>query len=184
MQSYWCPSGATEARKGTLVVLQLRKKAACKSRPGHLVSSAWCLWIVHECGFRLQAKNGFQYLCQYGRFSKIQSQLYKWYASQVSSQIQGCEGPQLVNSSFTIVTPLGATWDDKTIWLSSATSWNYKKWVSKSGIIVDDTTYITCFTFPSFIIYNHCMYVRMYRSCLYSYWQFQHLCWFIMIRIV
>ena len=65
---------------------------------------------MHECGFCLQAKNGFQYLCQYGRFSKIQSQLYKWYASQVSSQIQGCEGPQLVNSSFTIVTPLGATW--------------------------------------------------------------------------
>jgi len=29
-----------------------RKKAACKS-PNHLVSSAWCLWIVHECDFRL-----------------------------------------------------------------------------------------------------------------------------------
>ena len=24
--------------------------------------SAWCLWIVHECDFHLQAKNGFQYL--------------------------------------------------------------------------------------------------------------------------
>ena len=57
------------------MVLQRRKKAACKSRPSHLVSSAWCLWIVHECGFCLQAKNGFQYLCQYGRFSKIQSQM-------------------------------------------------------------------------------------------------------------
>ena len=22
-----------------------------KSRPGHLVSSAWCLWIVHKVGF-------------------------------------------------------------------------------------------------------------------------------------
>ena len=31
---------------------------------------------MHECGFRLQAKNGFQYLCQYSRFSKIQSHLY------------------------------------------------------------------------------------------------------------
>ena len=31
-----------------------RKKAACKSRPGHLDSSAWCLWIVHECDFYLQ----------------------------------------------------------------------------------------------------------------------------------
>ena len=58
------------------MVLQRRKKAACKSRPGHLVSSAWCLWIVHECGFRLQAKNGFQYLCQYSRFSKIQSHMF------------------------------------------------------------------------------------------------------------
>ena len=34
-----------------------------KSRPGHPVSSAWCLWIVHECDFRIQAKNAFQYLC-------------------------------------------------------------------------------------------------------------------------
>ena len=39
------------------------KKAGCKRRPGHLVSSAWCLWIVHECDFCLQTKNGFQYLC-------------------------------------------------------------------------------------------------------------------------
>ena len=30
---------------------------------------------MHECVFHLQAKNGFQYLCQFGQFSKIQSQL-------------------------------------------------------------------------------------------------------------
>ena len=34
----------------------IAKKPKCKSRPGHLVSSAWCLWIVHECGIHLQAK--------------------------------------------------------------------------------------------------------------------------------
>ena len=33
------------------------QKAACKSGPGHLVSSAWCLWIIY-----IQEKNGFQYL--------------------------------------------------------------------------------------------------------------------------
>ena len=36
--------------------LKVLVKATCKSRP---VSSAWCLWIMHECDFRLQAKNGF-----------------------------------------------------------------------------------------------------------------------------
>ena len=56
------PSEATHAMKCTLLVLQCCKKAVYKSRPGHLVSSAWCLWIVHECGIHLQAKNGFQYL--------------------------------------------------------------------------------------------------------------------------
>jgi len=61
--------------KCTLVVLNRGKKATCKSRPGHLVSSAWCLWIVHECGIHLLAKNGFQYLWPYGRFSKIQSHI-------------------------------------------------------------------------------------------------------------
>ena len=40
------------------------EKATWKSRPGHLVSSAWCLWIVHECDFRLQAKMDFS-ICAY-----------------------------------------------------------------------------------------------------------------------
>ena len=39
--------------------LTVSEKAACKSRPGHLVSSAWCLWIMHECDFRLQRKMDF-----------------------------------------------------------------------------------------------------------------------------
>ena len=43
--------------------LTASKKATCKSRSTHLVSSTWCLWIVQACDFRLQAKNGFQYLC-------------------------------------------------------------------------------------------------------------------------
>ena len=46
--------------KCTLVVSQHRQKAVCKSRPGNLSSSAWCFWIVHECAYHVQAKDGFQ----------------------------------------------------------------------------------------------------------------------------
>ena len=61
--------------KYTLVVSQHRQKAVCKSRPGNLLSSAWCFWIVHECAYHIQAKDGFQFLCLYGRFSKVRSQM-------------------------------------------------------------------------------------------------------------
>ena len=61
--------------KCTLVVSQHRQKAVCKSRPGNLLSSAWCFWIVHECAYHVQAKDGFQLLCLNGRFSKIRSHL-------------------------------------------------------------------------------------------------------------
>ena len=56
----------------SLVVSQHRQKAVCKSRPGSLLSSAWCFWIVHECAYHVQAKDGFC-LCPNGRFSKIRS---------------------------------------------------------------------------------------------------------------
>ena len=62
--------------KCTLVVSQHRQKAACKSRPGNLLSSAWCFWIVHECAYHVQAKDGFQLLCLNGRFSKIRSHMH------------------------------------------------------------------------------------------------------------
>ena len=61
--------------KCTLVVSQHRQKAVCKSRPGNLLSSARCFWIVHECAYHVQAKDGFQFLCLYGRFSKIRSHI-------------------------------------------------------------------------------------------------------------
>ena len=64
--------------KCTLVVSQHRQKAVCKSRPGNLLSSAWCFWIVHECAYHVQAKDGFQFLCLYGRFSKIRSHMLKF----------------------------------------------------------------------------------------------------------
>ena len=35
------------------------QKVACKSRPGHLVSSARCLWIAHKYDIHLQAKMDF-----------------------------------------------------------------------------------------------------------------------------
>ena len=35
------------------------QKTACKSRPGYLVSSAWYLWIVHECGILYRQKMDF-----------------------------------------------------------------------------------------------------------------------------
>ena len=60
--------------KYTLVVSQHQQKVICKNRPG--LSSAWCFWIVHECAYHVQAKDGFQFLCLYGRFSKIWSQLF------------------------------------------------------------------------------------------------------------
>ena len=75
--------------KCTLVVSQHRQKAVCKSRPGNLLSSAWCFWIVHECAYHVQAKDGFQFLCLNGRFSKIRSQIVFFYCSYCSlSQIE------------------------------------------------------------------------------------------------
>ena len=46
----------TQTIKCTLMVLQHCKKVLCKSRPGHLVSSAWCLWIVHSVTFIYRQK--------------------------------------------------------------------------------------------------------------------------------
>ena len=72
----------------TLVVSQHRQKAVCKSRPGSLLSSAWCFWIVHECAYHVQAKDGFWFLCPNGRFSKMRSQIIqllhssKFYSSK------------------------------------------------------------------------------------------------------
>ena len=48
-------------------------KAVCKSRPGNLLSIAWCFWIVHECVYHVQATVGFQFLFVDGWFSKMQS---------------------------------------------------------------------------------------------------------------
>ena len=59
--------------KCTLVVSQHQQKPVCKSRPGNLLSSACYFWIVHECAYHVQAKDGFQFLCLNGRFSKIRS---------------------------------------------------------------------------------------------------------------
>ena len=41
------------------------EKAICKSRPGHLLPSTWCFWVVHECmyTFHLLTKTGFQLMC-------------------------------------------------------------------------------------------------------------------------
>ena len=47
----------------TFMVLQHRQKAVCKSRPGHLLPSTWCFWVVHECTFHLWTKTGFQFMC-------------------------------------------------------------------------------------------------------------------------
>ena len=61
------------ARILLMVPKEKDKKATCKSRPGHLVSSAWYLWIVHECGIHLQAKMDFN-ICDHIRSaSKIQT---------------------------------------------------------------------------------------------------------------
>ena len=54
--------------KCTLVVSQHRQKAVCKSRPGNLLSSAWCFWIVHECAYHVKAKDGFQLLSKWSVF--------------------------------------------------------------------------------------------------------------------
>ena len=40
-------------------ILKNTDKANIQSRPGHLVSNAWCLWIVYECDFHAQAKMDF-----------------------------------------------------------------------------------------------------------------------------
>ena len=69
--------------KCTLVVSQHRQKAICKSRPGNLLSSAWRFWIVHECAYHVQAKDGFQFLCLYGRFSKIRSHITTLFVQDI-----------------------------------------------------------------------------------------------------
>ena len=97
--------------KCTLVVSQHRQKAVCKSRPGNLLSSAWCFWIVHECAYHIQAKDGFQFLCLYGRFSKIRSHL----SPQVGPCFQSIETPQLGQSCCAYKGPLDLR---KLIWVS------------------------------------------------------------------
>ena len=74
--------------KCTLVVSQHRQKAVCKSRPGNLLSSAWCFWIVHECAYHVLAKDGFQLLCLNGRFSKIRSHISNLYCGKGDHVIQ------------------------------------------------------------------------------------------------
>ena len=82
------PCSLTDAPQGPqrpgkapwLVILQRRKKAAYKSRPSHLVSSAWCLWIVHECGFAgkkwisvfVSIRSVFQNTVTYSYYRKMQ----------------------------------------------------------------------------------------------------------------
>ena len=70
--------------KCTLMVSQHQQKAVCKSRPGNLLSSAWCFWIVHECAYHVQAKDGFQLLCLNGWFSKIRSHLWFYFLKYLS----------------------------------------------------------------------------------------------------
>ena len=53
------------------------EKGIYKIKLSHLVSNAWCLWIMHEYNFHVQAKNGFQYL-----WRKIQSHIYQWLIKQ------------------------------------------------------------------------------------------------------
>ena len=73
--------------KCTLVVSQHGQKVVCKSRPGNLLSSAWCFWIVHECAYHVQAKDGFQFLCLYGWFSKIRSHMLNTITTYYHSMI-------------------------------------------------------------------------------------------------
>ena len=44
-------------------------KTVYKSTPGNLLSRSWCFWIVYECVYHVQAKDGFQFLSLNGRFS-------------------------------------------------------------------------------------------------------------------
>ena len=83
--------------KCTLVVSQHQQKAVCKSRPGNLLSSAWCFWIVHECAYHVQAKDGFQLLCLNGRFSKIRSHM----ACSCTMCVHGHEHPPIHHALYT-----------------------------------------------------------------------------------
>ena len=40
--------------------LTASEKAVCTSRPSNLLSITWGFWIVHECVYHVQAKDGFQ----------------------------------------------------------------------------------------------------------------------------
>ena len=83
----------------TLVVSQHRQKAVCKSRPGSLLSSAWCFWIVHECAYHVQAKDGFWFLCPNGRFSKIRSHIIS-IAKTASYSVIICLQAKSTHSSY------------------------------------------------------------------------------------
>ena len=90
--------------KCTLVVSQHRQKAVCKSRPGNLLSSAWYFWIVHECAYHVQAKDGFQLLCLNGRFSKIRSHISHLYISK-----RRFSHPSLVTRQSALVLKVGVS---------------------------------------------------------------------------
>ena len=52
-------------------------KTVGKSKPGNLLPSTWCFWIVQECVYHVQAQDRFQFLCVNDQFSTIQSHLWK-----------------------------------------------------------------------------------------------------------
>ena len=76
--------------KCTLVVSQHQQKIVCKSRPGNLLSGTWCFWIVHECAYHVQAKDGFLFLCVNGWFSKIRSHIIFTLQKQVCNLFGSC----------------------------------------------------------------------------------------------
>ena len=59
------------AEKCILVVQKYRQKAVCESRHGHLWSSTWCFWVVHECNFHVQEKSEFQLAWRWSIFPKM-----------------------------------------------------------------------------------------------------------------
>ena len=69
LESVWHPCSLINATKGPHRRLNAplwfdsigKRPPVIADMHGHLFYNAWCLWIGHECTFRVQPKNGFQY---------------------------------------------------------------------------------------------------------------------------
>ena len=78
----------------TFMVLRHRQKAVRKNRPGRLLPSTWCFWVVHESTFHLWTKAGFQLMCG---LRLVFSDPVTYYAGIIGSGLACTTGKYSIN---------------------------------------------------------------------------------------